>query len=136
MSEMRLTRIWIVLLVLCLPACGTQPVINLMKTMVPNYGEAEQMLASGITSYEEGDYKMSQSSLQNALDTGLVKRADQVRAHKYLAFIHCVAGREKQCREAFKKALEIDPAFDLKPSEAGHPIWGPVFRSVVSKSSK
>ena len=30
----------------------------------------------------------------------------------------------------YEKALEVDPKFDLGPAEAGHPIWGPVFRNV------
>ena len=46
------------------------------------------------------------------------------------AFIHCAAGRQAQCREEFRRALEIDPQLELTPAEAGHPGWGPVFRSV------
>ena len=96
-------------------------------------GPAEQQLSSGVKNYEDGDYKSSMEDLQKALETGLSNKTDQVRAHKYLAFIHCMSAREKQCRDEFKKALEIDPAFDLKPAEAGHPLWGPVFRSVKGK---
>ena len=99
-------------------------------------GPAEQKLASGVKSYEEGDYPSSQVALQGALNMGLSSKGDQIVAHKYLAFINCVSGHEKQCRDEFRKALEIDPAFDLKPAEAGHPIWGPVFRSVKDKSAK
>ena len=99
-------------------------------------GPAEQKLAGGIKDYEDGDYKTSMEDLQKALEMGLSNKNDQVRAHKYLAFIHCISAREKQCRDEFKKALEIDPAFDLKPAEAGHPVWGPVFRSVKGKPAK
>lgn len=98
-------------------------------------GPSEQKLVSGIKNYESGDYTASQSELQAALNLGL-SSWEQVVAHKYLAFISCVSGREKQCREEFKKALEIDPAFELKPAEEGHPIWGPVFRSVKGKTGK
>lgn len=97
---------------------------------------SEQKLSSGIKYYGEGDYTSSAEALQNALDMGLKKKNDQVSAHKYLAFIHCVSKREKQCREAFKSALEIDPDFDLKPEEAGHPVWGPVFRSIKAQHAK
>jgi Tfp pilus assembly protein PilF len=97
---------------------------------------AEKKLSGGVASYEEGDYKSSMADLQGALDLGLNNKRDQVLAHKHLAFIHCVSGREKQCRDEFRKALEIDPAFDLKPAEAGHPAWGPVFRSVKAKYAK
>ncbi|HEU0283026.1 MAG TPA: TssQ family T6SS-associated lipoprotein [Gallionella sp.] len=99
-------------------------------------GPAEQKLSSGVKSYEEGDYKTSVAALQSALDTGLSSKSDQVTAYKYLAFIHCISGREKQCRDGFKKAFEIDPNFDLKPAEAGHPVWGPVFRSVKTRPAK
>ncbi|MES1982068.1 MAG: TssQ family T6SS-associated lipoprotein [Pseudomonadota bacterium] len=94
---------------------------------------AEQKLRDGIHSYEEGEYKASLNELQAALTLGLKKRSNQVLAHKYLAFIQCVSGRERQCRDEFSKVLEIDPGFELKPAEAGHPTWGPVFRSVKVK---
>lgn len=87
-------------------------------------------------SYEDGDYKFSMEELQRALEMGLSNKNSQMKAHKYLAFIHCISAREKQCRDEFKKALEIDPAFNLEPAEAGHPIWGPVFRGVKAKSAK
>ena len=93
-------------------------------------GKAEQELASGITSYENGAYKPAARQLQNALSLGLDAPGDQAQAHKYLAFMHCVSKREKQCREEFVKAREADPRFDLTPAEAGHPIWGPVFRKL------
>ena len=95
---------------------------------------AEQDLAKGVKLYEEGDYTSAVAMLQHALLDGLGSKSSQSRAYKYLAFIHCVSEREKQCRDAFKKALEIDPDFDLQTAEAGHPVWGPVFRSV--KGSK
>ena len=38
--------------------------------------------------------------------------------------------RSGPCREEFRKALAIDPGMELAPAEAGHPIWGPIFRSV------
>jgi Tfp pilus assembly protein PilF len=94
--------------------------------------KAEQSLTAGIKQYEDGSYADAGKNLQAALDGGLDK-VDQVRAHKYLAFIYCVSDREKLCREEFRKALAIDPDFNLKPAEAGHPLWGPVFISVKSQ---
>jgi len=86
-------------------------------------------LASGIRLYEDANYAEAARLLQSALNQGLA-REDQVRAHKHLAFIHCVSGREQRCRDEFRAALKIDPSFELAASEAGHPIWGPAFRSV------
>lgn len=97
---------------------------------------ADKKLNYGVLSYEEGNYQASITALQGVLDTGLSGKPEQVKAYKYLAFIQCVSGREMMCRDYFKKAIEIEPGFKLDPAEEGHPIWGPVFRSVKNKSSK
>ena len=89
----------------------------------------EQFLLTGIRAYENGKYNEAMSALQASLQRGLNDR-DQVQAHKYLAFIDCVSNEEAKCRSQFRMALTIDPTFELAPAEAGHPIWGPVFRSV------
>lgn len=96
----------------------------------------DKKLNYGVLSYEEGNYQASVMALQGVLETGLSGKPEQVKAYKYLAFIQCVSGREAMCRDYFKKALEIDPKFNLDTAEAGHPIWGPAFRSVKSKMSK
>jgi len=96
----------------------------------------DKKLNYGVLSYEEGNYQASITALQGVLDTGLSGKPEQVKAYKYLAFIQCVSGRESMCRDYFKKALELDPNFNLDSAEAGHPIWGPVFRSVKSKFTK
>jgi hypothetical protein len=89
-----------------------------------------------VKSYENGDYKAAEKQLQNALDLGLASPADQAQAHKYLAFMVCVTGREKVCRDEFRKALEVDPAFVLAPAEAGHPVWSQVVRSVKAEIAR
>lgn len=96
----------------------------------PQPDKAQQELSAGIASYENGAYKTAARQLQSALTLGLEGRANQAKAHKYRAFMHCVGQRERQCRDEFRKALEADPAFDLSPAEAGHPTWGPVFRKL------
>ncbi len=96
-------------------------------------GKSEQELERGIRSYEEGEYKTAAKQVQAALDLGLDAKRDQAKAYKYLAFITCVSGREKVCRDEFHKALDADPKFELEPAEAGHPIWGPAFRSVKAE---
>ncbi len=91
---------------------------------------AEARLKSGIALYEEGNYAQAQRHLQGSLGEGLASRTDQARAYKYLAFIYCVTERIAQCRQEFSNAIAADPKFSLRPAEAGHPTWGPVFRSV------
>ena len=104
------------------------PAARRPPTAVPRV-EGEPMLSTGISQYENGRYDDAARSLRIALKRGL-SLSDQVKAHKYLAFIQCAAGREAQCREEFQRALRIDPNMELAPAEAGHPIWGPVFREV------
>jgi tetratricopeptide (TPR) repeat protein len=97
--------------------------------------EGKQQLSSGIKSYEEGNYKDAARLLQDALTRGLPDRGSQIEAHKYLAFIYCMSGRNKECTDEFKKALALDPKFELQPSEAGHPLWGPVFSSLKGEKA-
>ena len=91
-----------------------------------------QDLADGIKQYEDANYSEAARLLQSSLDKGLGSD-DQVKAHKYLAFIHCVSGREQRCRDEFRTALKIDPTFELAANEAGHPIWGPAFRTAKGR---
>jgi len=93
--------------------------------------QGTQALAAGIRQYEEGKYAEAAESLNSSLFQGL-SSADRVKAHKYLAFIGCVSGRPAACRLEFGRALAIDPSLELSAAEAGHPIWGPVFRAVKS----
>jgi Tfp pilus assembly protein PilF len=90
----------------------------------------DPLLVSAVRLYEDGDYAESAKHLQAALDRDSLAAKERARAHKYLAFIHCVSNREQLCRDEFRKALGDDPSLALAPAEAGHPIWGPIFRSV------
>lgn len=112
-----------------LGGCATDPLTEVQRIF---QSKGEPQLAAGIKSYDDGRYKEASASFQAALNAGL-RSADQVTAHKYLAFINCVSGREKQCRAHFHTALDIDSAFDLAPAEAGHPTWGPVFRNIKAR---
>ncbi|HEX6320848.1 MAG TPA: TssQ family T6SS-associated lipoprotein [Burkholderiales bacterium] len=110
-----------------LAGCGTEPMRELEALFNPNRGEAA--LAVGLKQYEDGRYAESLKNLQTAIGQGL-SDGDRVNAHKHVAFIHCAANRERACRDEFRRALRVNPAMELAPAEAGHPIWGPIFRSV------
>jgi tetratricopeptide (TPR) repeat protein len=94
---------------------------------------AHEQLALGVKQYNAGEYENALKSLQASLDHGLTEKTEQSTARKHLAFIHCVTGREGPCREEFRKAFEIDSNFSLSAAEDGHPIWGPIYRSVRSQ---
>ncbi len=110
---------------------GTPPKPQPSRVLTPSKGEQE--LERGVRSYEDGEYKTAAKQLQSALDLGLDAKRDQAKAHKYLAFITCVSGRERSCRDEFRKALDADPKFELEPAEAGNPTWGPVLRSIKAE---
>src|ERR1700704_1423282 len=104
-----------------------------MSGLGPFSSKGETELGFGIRAFEDGEHPYAARLLQASLDAGLRGTSDRVRAHKYLAFIHCAAGQMQQCRDEFRTVLEIDPSFDLRDDEAGHPTWGPVFRGVKSR---
>ena len=123
-----------VLVALACAGCAPSPVVDGSAAAdAATAGAGARDLGDGVRSYEDGEYPAAARQFQAALDRGLGRAADRAKAHKYLAFITCVGGREKTCRDEFRKAFEADPGFDLGPAEAGHPIWGPVFRSVKAE---
>lgn len=111
-------------------SCDDAPEVRLSRT------PTELAINNGINNYDEGNYPASLAILQGLVDNKAASKGEKLLAYKYLAFIHCVSSREKMCSESFQKALEIDPKFNLSAAEAGHPIWGPVFKSVKSKPAK
>ena len=123
-----MARYWIVLILLLTGCAGVTPSQGFkFGQMLESKGVHQ--LNDGIKSYEDGSYREAVGELQGALNAGL-SDSDKVKAHKYLAFTYCISHRETLCREEFTKALTIDPKFELTPAEAGHPMWGTVFRSV------
>jgi Tfp pilus assembly protein PilF len=92
----------------------------------------ESALQLGLKQYDEGQYKRATSTFLQSLEAGL-SPAKQVIAHKHLAFIYCISNKVSLCRIEFNKVIEVDPKFELAPAEAGHPQWGPVFRSVKAR---
>lgn len=98
---------------------------------------AQKDLAEGQRLYGDGAYKDATQHLLVALDSGVLPLADQLNARKHMAFIHCITNNIPLCREEFNKAFVLSDDFELLPAEAGHPIWGPVFRAAkASKGNK
>lgn len=119
-------------LLLALSGCGSTRIASCEdgRDVIWFSTVSKRMLENGMRQYEEGNYPAALNILQNVPDHPLASRQEKLEAYKLMAFIHCVSGREKQCRDSFKRAIDLDPKFELKPSEVGHPLWGPVFRSV------
>ena len=92
---------------------------------------AEKALLAGLRAYDDAQYDTAERQFALALATGLASPKDRAEAHKRLAFVHCAAGKVAECEAEFRHAREADPAFVLDKAEAGHPVWGPVYRKVV-----
>jgi Tfp pilus assembly protein PilF len=115
-----------------LTACGSTKLVSCSDGRDPIwFGSASQrMLENGTYSYGQGNYSVAMMRLQGVIDFPTAAIDEKVEAYKLMAFIHCISGREKMCSDSFKKAIQLDPKFELTPAEVGHPVWGPVFRSL------
>ncbi len=100
---------------------------------VPTPGE--KALAEAMKAYDEADYPKAIKLLQDTLKENLVA-ADRIKTIKYTAFSYCLTNRLPLCRAEFEKILQLDPNFDLDPAEAGHPSWGPPFKTVKAKQKQ
>ncbi|MEO8102278.1 MAG: TssQ family T6SS-associated lipoprotein [Betaproteobacteria bacterium] len=97
---------------------------------IPTSGE--KLIADATKAYEEADYQKAIKLFQDALKETLTP-AEQIQAHKNVAFSFCLTNRLTLCRAEFEKILKLNPAFELDAAEAGHPSWGPPFRTVKAK---
>jgi Tfp pilus assembly protein PilF len=91
----------------------------------------ERALFEGIRAYDDGQYAQAEAALRKALAAGLRSGRDQASAYKLLAFITCTSERLAECEAAFRAARVADPGFALSRPEAGHPLWGPVYRKAL-----
>ncbi|MDQ6627509.1 MAG: TssQ family T6SS-associated lipoprotein [Pseudomonadota bacterium] len=92
---------------------------------------AEKALLDGLKAYDDAQYGPAELQFRQAIALGLASRKDRAEAHKRLAFIDCASARLLECEAEFRLARLADPAFTLDRAEAGHPVWGPIYRTVV-----
>jgi Tfp pilus assembly protein PilF len=116
-----------------LGACAAPPPTPAPATGLSEIMErpAERALLDGIRAYDDGQYAQAETALRIALAAGLKSARDRATAHKLLAFITCTSDRLADCETQFREARAADAAFALSRSESGHPVWGPVYRSVT-----
>ena len=105
------------------------------KPIIP-LSKSEQLLADGLVKYTAGDYDGTIRLLEAALKEGLPEKADKVRAMKHIAFSLCLKEKFRDCRAAFVRIYDVDPAFDLTPAEVGHPSWTHTFASAKAQAKK
>lgn len=116
------------LLALLASACATTvPAPGLLEILDRG---AERALLDGMRAYDEGQYPAAEAALRKALSLSLRHPRDRAAAHKLLAFMQCTSDRIAGCEADFRAARSADPAFALTRAEAGHPLWGPVYRQL------
>jgi len=113
-------------------ACASSPEISPPRGLLDVTDQpAEKALLVGLRAYEDAQYAEAEKHLNAALLAGLVSPRDKAAAHKHLAFIYCTTQRTDKCEVEFRSARLADPGFGLSRSEAGHPLWGPVYQRVT-----
>jgi hypothetical protein len=109
------------------------------EPVVPPVVKPEQLFSEGKELYEKGDYRGAIRKLTSARDGSDDATAVKQNSLKYLAFSYCVTSQRPLCKTQFASLLKLSPAFELSRGEAGHPLWGPVFKEAkagAAKSSK
>jgi tetratricopeptide (TPR) repeat protein len=100
---------------------------------IPTPGE--KALAEAMKAYDEADYPKAIKLLQDTLKENLTP-VERIKTLKFTAFSYCLTNRLTLCRAEFEKILQIEPNFDLETAEAGHPSWGPPFKTVKAKQKQ
>lgn len=103
----------------------------------PTKPKPEQLLAEGNELYEKGDFKGAIRKLVTVRDTTDVAPTTKQNSLRLLAFSYCVTSQRALCKNQFSTLLAIAPEFQLSRGEAGHPLWGPVFKEAkIEKNVK
>lgn len=119
------------------PVVKTPPTVTgstpSVATSTPSPGVISQpgtlALAEGVDLYNQGQFQAAIRKLQDTPEIWTNSASAQVEAYKYLAFSQCVTRQTTQCRQSFERLLNLSPSFELSRAEAGHPTWGPVFKT-------
>lgn len=132
MTNSSVSRLSSLLLLGLLAGCATKEPPPAPPAPKPEQVRAQQALKEGVRLYQGGHYYMAEQQFLTPDIWGGDEQI-QVESLKYLAFSYCVTQRPIQCRFAFERAINIDPAFRLDSAEQGHPLWGPVFTAALGK---
>jgi hypothetical protein len=129
-SRSRRLRLGAALASAALLAACVQPAPPPVGVMDLSTRPAERALIAGLKAYDDAQYEPAERLFREALAAGLASPRDRAEAHKRLAFLHCAAGRLGECEAEFRLARQADRNFALDKSEAGHPVWGPVYKKL------
>jgi hypothetical protein len=122
-----MSRFLIIFFVIVLSGCHT---LNTCDDQWWYNRDPVSKLEKSIKNFEDGDYDSSMAYLNQIVTSDDANRYIKVEAYKYRAFIYCLGNKQSLCQESFKMAFILNPKFELTKAEAGHPIWGPVYKRV------
>jgi hypothetical protein len=94
----------------------------------------DQLLFEGTEMYDKGDFRGAIRKLILARDAAEEGTPTKQNSFRLLAFSYCVTGQRPLCRAQFVSLVKMSPDFELTRAEAGHPLWGPVFKEVKASS--
>jgi hypothetical protein len=97
------------------------------------HAAAQSEFDSIVALYNNGDYHGEIKRFTGSSEMLKPYKDLELQGMKYTAFSYCLIGRLALCKQQFEKAFKLDPSFDLKDGEKGHPIWGKVFDRVKKK---
>ena len=129
-SRSRQLRLRVALASAALLAACAQPAPPPVGVVDISARPAERALLAGLKAYDDAQYESADRLFREALAAGLASPRDRAEAHKRLAFLHCAGGRLADCEAEFRLARQADRTFALDKSEAGHPVWGPVYKKL------
>ena len=93
---------------------------------------AERALLTGLRAYDDGQYADAERELKRALERR--PRQRQGPRHRAqapgLRLLHQPAHAGLRERRSATPA-RADPEFALSSAEAGHPLWGPVYKRIA-----
>lgn len=102
----------------------------------PPTPEALAQLQQVRDQYSAGRYGEVIRQVAKSDELASSSKAVRIEAYKLQAFSYCVSRYAQLCEDSFARILLLDPAFELAPNEAGHPVWGPVFQRAKGQASK
>jgi len=129
-TRSRLSALRLALASAALLAACAQPAPAPLGVVDISARPAERALLAGLKAYDDAQYESAERLFREALAAGLASPRDRAEAHKRLAFLHCAGGRLGECEAEFRLARQSDRNFALDESEAGHPVWGPVYKNL------
>lgn len=117
------------------PTSAPTPSVAEVKPPPDPQQVGEARLAEGIALYDKGDFNGAIKLLQGSPEIWTTSVNTRLQAYKYEAFSHCLSNRRPACRYSFDELLKLNPAFTLSAAEAGHPMWGPVFKQAKREAA-